>query len=126
MFSYKMPGAAKRLSKTKRAGITMSVARIEKKLREGGYGKRVSPCASVFMATTLEYLCAEILDLAGTEAARVKNKLIHPRQVMLAIENDAELDILLRNVIIPGTGVRSQIHPLLLEEKKSSRKNQIA
>lgn len=93
----------------------MSVGRIERNLRQGGYAKRISTTSAVYMAGALEYLCAEILELAG-DASKQNNRVrITPRHIMLAIQNDAELKELLRNVQIPEAGVMPHIHPSLLK-----------
>ena len=42
----------------------------------------------VFAAAVMEYLCAEILELAGNVCAESKKKLITPRHIVLAIQKD--------------------------------------
>lgn len=90
----------------------MSVARIERNLREGRYAKRIGTSSAVYLSAVLEYLCAEVLDLSASEC--VGRKLINVRHLMLAIKNDAELEKLLKDVIIPGSGVLQNIHPSFL------------
>jgi hypothetical protein len=55
----------KRVSKTKRSGLVMSVPRIHGRMKRGRYAKVVRESASIFLAATLEYLVAEVLELAG-------------------------------------------------------------
>ena len=55
-----------RVSRSRRAGLHFPVGRIHRFLRKGPYADRVGSFAPVYMATVLEYLCAEIIELAGT------------------------------------------------------------
>ena len=65
-------GKVKGKSKTRssRAGLQFPVGRIHRLLREGNYVKRVGAGAPVYMAAVMEYLAAEILELAGNAAFR--------------------------------------------------------
>ncbi|KAG4073491.1 hypothetical protein HA402_000715 [Bradysia odoriphaga] len=115
--------ARTRHSKSHKAGLVMSVGRIERNLRKGNYSKRISSGSSVFLASVLEYLCAEVLELAGNAATQNKRVRITPRHIMLAIENDAELKELLKGVQIPEAGVMPNINPVLLKTKSDKNRN---
>ena len=58
----------KSLSRSSRAGLQFPVGRIHRFLRKGNYAKRVGAGAPVYMAAVMEYLAAEILELAGNAA----------------------------------------------------------
>lgn len=57
------------------------------------------------MAAVLEYLCAEVIDIAGIEATKAKKQRITPRHLMLAVKKDAELSELLKDVTMSESGV---------------------
>ncbi|EFO13812.2 histone H2A isoform 1 [Loa loa] len=89
-----------------------------KKKAEGpknrNYADRIGAGAPVYLAAVLEYLAAEVLQLAGN-AARDNNKSrINPRHLQLAIRNDDELSVLLSDVTISQGGVLPNVHSALL------------
>lgn len=69
------------------------------------------------MAAVLEYLSAEVLELAGDAARQNKKGRIIPRHIMLAVENDTELRDLFKGVHISAAGVVPFIHEALLKPK---------
>jgi histone H2A len=112
-------GKAKGKSKTRsaRAGLQFPVGRIHRHLRKGSFGNRVGAGAPVYLAAVLEYLSAEILELAGNAARDNKKSRINPRHLQLAIRNDEELNKLLGGVTIAQGGVLPNIHADLLPAK---------
>ena len=101
-------------SRSSRAGLQFPVGRIHRLLRKGNYAQRVGGGAPVYLAAVLEYLAAEILELAGNAARDNKKTRIIPRHLQLAIRNDEELNKLLGNVTIAQGGVLPNIHSVLL------------
>ena len=81
-----------------KAGLQFPVGRVGRYLRRGKYATRMGAGAPVYLAAVLEYLCAEILELAGNAARDNKKARIVPRHLTLAIKNDEELNKLLGNV----------------------------
>ena len=116
-----MSGNAKTKAKSRstRAGLQFPVGRIHRYLRKGNYAKRVGSGAPVYLAAVMEYLTAEILELAGNAARDNKKKRIIPRHLQLAIRNDEELNKLLAGVTIAQGKVLPNIHSVLLPKKSS-------
>lgn len=97
--------------------INFFLGRIHRLLKKENYAKRIGAGAPVYLAAVLEYLCAEILELAGRAAHENRKKRITPRHLQLAIRKDEELDNVLQNVIIFQGGVMPQIQPNLFPSK---------
>jgi len=100
----------KGVSRSSKAGLQFPVGRISRFLKKGRYAARVGSGAPVYLAAVLEYLTAEILELAGNAARDNKKTRIIPRHVQLAVRNDEELNKLLGGVTIASGGVLPNIH----------------
>lgn len=75
------------------------------------YAERIGAGAPVYLAAVLEYLAAELLELAGNAARDNKKNRIVPRHIQLAVRNDEELSKLLGNVTI-ASGMYRCLHSL--------------
>ena len=121
--------SGKSTSRSAKAGLQFPVGRLSRFLRSGGYAKRVGSGAPVYLAAVLEYLTAEILELAGNAARDNKKTRIIPRHIQLAVRNDEELNKLLGGVTIASGGVLPSIHAVLIpkgEAKEGEKKEKKA
>ena len=116
-------GKAKAKAKTRsfRAGLQFPVGRVHRYLRRGNYAARIGAGAPVYLAAVLEYLSAEILELAGNAARDNKKSRIIPRHLQLAVRNDEELNTLLSGVTIASGGVLPNIQAVLLPKKNEKQ-----
>ena len=110
--------AKKSVSKSTKAGLQFPVGRIARYLKKGKFATRVGAGAPVYLAAVLEYLAAEVLELAGNAARDNKKTRIVPRHIQLAIRDDEELSKLLGNTMIASGGVLPNIHSQLLPVRK--------
>ncbi|KAI3509214.1 hypothetical protein L1887_24323 [Cichorium endivia] len=115
----------KAVQKSVKAGLQFPVSRVARYLKKGRYSKRTGFCAPIYLAAVLEYLAAEVLELAGNAARDNKKNRINPRHVQLGIRNDDELAKLLTGVTIASGGVLPNINPILLPKKGSASKTPI-
>eukprot|EP00092_Neocalanus_flemingeri_P046604 GFUD01052486.1.p1 GENE.GFUD01052486.1~~GFUD01052486.1.p1 ORF type:complete len:136 (+),score=32.58 GFUD01052486.1:31-408(+) len=113
---------SKAKSRSSRAGLQFPVGRIHRLLRKGNYAPRVGAGAPVYMTAVMEYLAAEILELAGNAARDNKKSRVIPRHLQLAIRNDEELNKLLAGVTIAQGGVLPNIQAVLLPKKSKTAK----
>ena len=101
-------------TKSSKAGLQFPVGRLGRFLKKGKYATRVGAGAPVYLAAILEYLTAEILELAGNAARDNKKSRIIPRHIQLAVRNDEELNKLFGGVTIAQGGVLPNIHSVLV------------
>ncbi|KAL4853699.1 histone H3 [Chlorella vulgaris] len=111
----------KAVSKSSKAGLQFPVGRIARYLKKGRYAERIGAGAPVYLATVLEYLAAEVLELSGNAARDNKKTRIIPRHIQLAVRNDEELSKLLAGVTIAEGGVLPNIHSVLLPKKTGKK-----
>ena len=120
----KSSGAGKKSgSISKRLGMIFPVGRLGGMLRRGRYAKQIAAGAPVYLAAVMEYLTAEMLELAGKVATQHKKKRITPRALTLAIRHDEELNQLLRDATITQGGVVPNVHDILKKKKGKGKKS---
>ena len=108
-------------SRSSKAGLQFPVGRISRYLKKGKYATRVGAGAPVYLAAILEYLTAEVLELAGNAARDNKKTRIVPRHIQLAVRNDEELNKLFGGVTIAQGGVLPNIHSVLIPKSKETK-----
>ncbi|KAL1675381.1 histone-fold-containing protein [Schizophyllum commune] len=109
----------KQMTRSSRAGLQFPVGRVHRYLKQSSQHKvRVGAKSAVYTAAVLEYLVAEVLELAGNAAKDLRVKRITPRHLYLAIRGDEELDMLV-SATIAGGGVLPHIHKELVKKKET-------
>ena len=108
------------VTKSARAGLQFPVGRIARFMKAGHHASRIGAGAPVYLAAVLEYLAAEVLELAGNAAKDQKKSRIIPRHIQLAVRNDDELAKLMKDTTIAAGGVLPNIHQELIKQKKEA------
>lgn len=81
------------VSKAKKAGLLFPVPKINKRMQKSGWTDRVGGTAPIWVAAVCEYMAREIIEAAGKTCVEgAKHKRITPRDVILAIRNDVDLN----------------------------------
>ncbi|XP_057964764.1 histone H2AX-like [Malania oleifera] len=117
--------SSKSVSRSQKAGLQFPVGRVARYLKVGRYAQRVGSGSPVYLSAVLEYLAAEVLELAGNAARDNKKTRIVPRHIQLAVRNDDEFSKLLGSVTIANGGVLPNIHQNLLPKKNGKGKGEI-
>nr|KAJ0211258.1 hypothetical protein LSAT_V11C400160520 [Lactuca sativa] len=114
------------ISRSTRAGLQFPLGRIHRhfKTRTSANG-RVGATAALYSAAILEYLTAEVLELAGNASNDLKVEMITPCHLQLAICGDEEVDTLIKGTI-DGGGVIPHIHKSLINLIEKSKKMRLS
>jgi len=112
-------------SRQNKAGIIFPPSLTEKFLRDFGSSNiMISNLSPIFLASVLEYICFEILDLSINNCKENKHVRITIRDLELSVRNDEELNNLFikLNISFLGGGVIPYIHSSLLKKTKIKKK----
>lgn len=82
-----------------KTGLLFPTQRIYENLQQGEYSKKIEKDAAVYLSAVLEYLTAEVIELAGNSARDKRRKRILPSDIDNVINSDEELNRLLGSVL---------------------------
>lgn len=114
---------AKAVSTSLRSGIVFPVGRIKRFMKSLSTVERIGTGAPIYLSAVLEYIAAEILELAGNSARDFKKKRISIRHLQLTIDNDEELAQFFKGLVI-GCKAQQYIHSSLLPAKKTKKNSE--
>ncbi|CAF0732393.1 unnamed protein product [Adineta ricciae] len=118
-------GQRKRVTVSRRSGLIFPVSRIHRAIKSlPNVPNRVSKGASIYLTAIVEYLTAELLELAGNAAKDCRRTRISPRHILLGYAHDEELNKVLRNCVLPQGGVLPNIHSVLFPAITTQTKKQ--
>jgi len=104
-----------------RAGLTFPISRVSRLMRAGKFASRYRKNTGIFLAGVLEYLTAELVDLAANAAKDIGKKRITPRAINLAIRGDVDFNALLSEALVSQGGVLPRINKVLIKGKKKKK-----
>lgn len=106
-----------------RAGLEFPVTRIRRYMQQRAPSNIISTKAAIALASTLEYLCSEVIELAGDECLEEgKGKIIKPRHINLAVKKDEELcETVGETVVFATSSVVPYLNPMLVVTKKTKK-----
>lgn len=91
-------GKKKAVSRSEKAGLTMSVSKVHAHMlrrkmdKKSGGVTRVSVSAPIWVTAAMEYFAAELLEQAGDKTKKENRKRITVQDVLKALRSDKELD----------------------------------
>ena len=112
-FDKSQAGRRTKMSASNRAGLQFPVGKFRAVMKRTAKF-RIGRGAPVYLAAVMEYLTAEILELAGNAARDNRKVRITPRHLMLGIQNDEELNRMTAKGYVVQGGVIPHIHALVL------------
>ena len=73
----------KATSRSAKAGLQFPVGRVHRHMKLGRYASRIGAGAPVYLAAVLEYMAAEVLELAGNAGTRPprRRRPLGPREL---------------------------------------------
>ena len=106
------------ITSSTRAGLLFGIPRVHNLMKKHRLARSVGKRPSVVMAAAMEYVSAEVLELAGNIVMGLNKKRITPRTIMLAISGDDELFKLVGcKATFTESGVAPHIEPAMLAKK---------
>lgn len=94
-----MTAAPKRRKVADTCGLQFAPSRVHRYLKKGNYADRVSMSGAVLLTGVMEYMAAEVLELAGNEAREHKRTRITVSHIQNAIKHDEALTSVCANAI---------------------------
>ena len=120
--------ANEKSSRQDKAGILFPPFITEKFLRRfGSSSLMITKTAPICLAAAIEYMTAEMLELASGFAINDKRVRINVRDLELGIRNDEELRKFFaeQNLLFIGAGSIPFIHPMIIKAKNNRENNHI-
>ena len=93
-----------------RSGLIFPVRKLIKKLKKRTM-LRIWINSAVYLASVIEYLVSEILDLSGQITKKAKKKIIQPNHINGALKCDQELNQLTKDAVLPKVSKIPLIKP---------------
>ena len=90
--------ASQKIRISDRCELIFRVSKFARLLKEGRYAKRVGVKGAIFIAAVIEYVVAEVIDIAVLYAQEHKAKRLTPKILYEAMKSEYELSHLFKNI----------------------------
>ena len=90
-------------TKSQKAGLVLPFSLFQQKFEENACEESVTNEGAVYMTAVIEYIMAEVLELAGNACRDSRRLRIAPRDVQKAVREDEELNKLLGGLVVDVT-----------------------
>lgn len=106
------------VSKSKRSGLTLPIARFNRYMKTKSGLKRVAAGAPVYLTAVVEYLAGEMLESAGTMARDRSRKTITDEDLKSALRKDPDLARLFAGMaMFTGTNLKNVTKLIELKQR---------
>jgi len=86
-------------TKASKAGLLLSVTRVDGRLRDSRVAKRVGSTAAIYLAGVVETVLSDIIDAAGLHVLKKKKQRVKKEDLIYSIRSTPELQRLFSNYV---------------------------
>jgi len=104
-------------------GLIFPSHKVLKMLQKAEISSDLDGNSGVFLTGVLEYMAAELLDMASEVTVARKKRVIKPTHIKIAIKGDEEMSCFMKNVCLRNSGIYGDFFPLVSSQESLESKN---